>query len=91
MSAASELALRLVAYDARLARDLLGWIVAELGGGERSDPAEARAFLERPDLGWVPEVGDATTTTAEWKADFGHREALRALAVELAGRLDHPQ
>ena len=91
MSAASELAGRLVAYDVRLARGLLRWIVAELGGSDADDLGEARALLERPDLAWIPEVGDPNTTTAEWKAEFGHRESLRALGVELLGRLDGPR
>lgn len=87
MTDASNLARRLIAYDPLLARRFLAMLVEELGGpragADDPDLARARGFLFQADSFFAPEVGDPRTSTREWKAEFAHRETVRALAREL--------
>jgi hypothetical protein len=75
MSDASNLARRLIAYDAQLAGRILEILVSEL----------------EPDTFAAPEVGDPRTTTREWKSGLAYRESARVLARELAELLSAAQ
>ncbi|MBW3593613.1 MAG: hypothetical protein KY396_07950 [Actinobacteria bacterium] len=95
--AAAEIAERLVAFDERLARDLLGRICADLGGpaAEEAEPdvEEMRSFLASAEVGHrgplsrLGDVDDSPASTAEWKTEFAHFERMRALGLELSQRL----
>ena len=87
------LAKHLVEYDRRLAADVLEMICETLGGpvahGDHN-VEKIRAFLHQADVGRAPQlapmsdVGDAPSTTEEWKLEFSHHERLRSLGVHLA-------
>ena len=97
MAAAAEIADQLVAFDERLARDLLERICEDLGGpaAQEEDPDvdEMRAFLasaesaRRGRLSRLGDVDDTPASTGEWKSEFSHVERLRALGLALSKRL----
>ena len=92
----AEVAERLIAYDRRLAVDVLELIIHQLGGPAAdgsSDVWHARQYLAQLEVARTarlvrlsdPTKGDSST--AEWKAEFAHAEHLRALGVALADAL----
>ncbi len=88
---ATQVAEQLVSYDERVATRILAALCAELGGPTATghpDLTRMKAFLGQPDARALAETDDPQTTTAEWKADFGHYEATRSLAGALAALLD---
>ena len=83
-SASSNLAQALVDYDRELALTVARAIAAQLGA---VDVAEWNAEQVTSHLLAVTPEGWTSATTSEWKTDFAHTERLRALGIELAGRL----
>lgn len=92
----ADLARRLVDYDERLARDVLELVCARLGGPAEEGGADVetmRSFLANADvarsqpLSRLGDVGDAPSTTSEWKTEFSHVERMRTLGLALSDLL----
>lgn len=97
MPRTAELAQRLVEFDERLAGEILELICEQLGGPAergRADVRGMRNFLASADvahsrpLSRLSDVGDAPSTTSEWKTEFSHFERLRTLGLALSELLE---
>jgi hypothetical protein len=86
-----DLADRLVEYDRRFALDIVGLVVARLGGPAdgSADLPRLHSFLARTDAAATQD--EPSKTTAQWKLDFAHQERLRLLGLLVAELLHQPE